>query len=73
MTYENHQPRPGGPVDDEEERDDDADCHPNFDTPDYRQREGEEHEREVDPCSHPVVKRRVKGVQCWSKDQIDLQ
>ena len=47
-------------MDDEEQRDDDADCYPDFDTPDDCQRESEEHERKVDPCSHPAVKCRVK-------------
>ena len=45
-------------MNDEEQRDDDADRHPNFDAPTDRQRESKEHEPEVDPCSHPVNKRR---------------
>lgn len=48
-------------MDDEEQRDDDADCYPDFDTPDDCQRESEEHERKVDPCSHPAVKCRLSA------------
>jgi len=63
MTHENHQPRLRGPVDDEEQRDNDTACHPDFDAPANRQRESEEHKSDVDPCSHPVNKRGVKYVQ----------
>lgn len=50
-------------MDDEEQRDDDADCHPDFDTPPDRQRESKEHEPNVDPCSHPGGERRVNHAQ----------
>lgn len=73
MAHENHQPRFGGPVDNEEQRDDDAHCHPNLDAPADRQRESKEHKRKVDPCSHPAGKRRVKQAQGQLKRQTDLQ
>jgi len=41
-------------MDDQKQRDDDADCHPDFDAPDNCQYESEEHESEVDPCTHPA-------------------
>lgn len=65
MTHENHQPRLGGSVNDEEQRDDNANCHPDFDAPDNRQRESEEHEREVNPCSHPAAGYRIKCAHRW--------
>jgi len=44
-------------MNDEEQRDNDADCHPDFDAPANRQRESEEHEGEVNPRSHPTDQR----------------
>ena len=56
----------------EEQRDDDADCHPDFDAPADRQRESEEHQCEVNPRPHPV-ERRVKCVSSSLKGRTDLQ
>jgi hypothetical protein len=53
-------------VNDEEQRDDNANCHPDFDAPDDRQCESEEHERDVDPCSHPAARYRIKRAHRWS-------
>ena len=41
-------------MDDEEQRNDNTDCHSDFNTPADRQHESEEHKSEVDPSSHPV-------------------
>ena len=43
-------------MNDKEQRDDDTDCHSNFNAPADCQGEGEEHQCEVDPGSHPVDK-----------------
>ena len=43
-------------MNDKEQRDDDTDCHSNFNAPADCQGKGEEHERKVDPGSHPVDK-----------------
>ena len=41
-------------MDDKEQRDDDTDCHSDFNTPTDRQDESQEHKSEVDPSSHPM-------------------
>lgn len=47
-------------MNDEEQRDNNADRHPDFDAPDNRQRKSKECESEVDPRSHPTDERTVK-------------
>lgn len=39
-------------MNDEEKGNYDADYDAHFDVPDYREEEGERHEREIDPCTH---------------------
>ena len=62
-------------MNDEEQRDDDADCHSDFDAPDNRQHEGKEREPEVDPRSHPTDERAVECAYHLPKNKqtADLQ
>jgi len=47
-------------MDDEEQRDDDADCHSNFNAPADGEGENKEHESKVDPRSHPADEQIIK-------------
>ena len=47
--------RPGRTADDQKKRDDQADGNADLDAPDNCEEECKTHERQVNPCAHPVV------------------
>jgi hypothetical protein len=60
-------------MNDEEQRDDNTDCHPNFNAPTDRQSESKEHETEVDPSAHPAAQHMIKCNQHQLRKLTDLQ